>query len=68
MSIDYYRNHALVYYNFTTPDKKLNDAIVFLHQNKGLFPNRPKKQFPEITGEEIETMEKIYNEIFVEDQ
>jgi hypothetical protein len=47
------------------PDKKLNDLIVFLHQNKGIFPNRRKKQFPEITEEEIESMENIYSEIFV---
>jgi hypothetical protein len=25
------------------PDKKLNEVIVFLHQDKGLFPNRRKK-------------------------
>ncbi len=47
------------------PDRKLNEVIVFLHQNKGLFPNRRKKHFPEITDEEFTAMEKIYSEIFV---
>ncbi|HEY4327623.1 MAG TPA: Fic family protein [Mucilaginibacter sp.] len=47
------------------PDRKLNEVIVFLHQNKGIFPNRRKKHFPEITDEEFGTMEKIYSEIFV---
>jgi hypothetical protein len=46
------------------PDRKLNDLIVFLHQNKGVFPNRRKKNFPEITEEEFEAMQRIYDEIF----
>jgi Fic/DOC family len=49
------------------PDRKLNEVIVFLHQNKGVFPNRRKKHFPEITEEEFEAMQKIYSEIFTED-
>ena len=49
------------------PDRKLNELIVFLHQNKGIFPNRRKKNFPEITEEEFEAMQKIYGEIFVND-
>ena len=49
------------------PDRKLNEMIVFLHQNKGIFPNRRKKQFPEITEDEFEAMQKIYSEIFTED-
>jgi len=47
------------------PDRKLNDVIVFLYQNKGTFPNRRKKHFPEITDGEFAAMEKIYSEIFV---
>ncbi len=46
------------------PDRRLNDVIVFLHQNKGIFPNRRKKNFPEITEAEFEAMQKIYADIF----
>lgn len=46
------------------PDRRLNDAIVFMHQNKGVFPNRRKKHFPEITEDEFSEMERIYSEIF----
>lgn len=49
------------------PDLKLNEVIVFLHQNRGVFPNRRKKHFPEITDEEFKAMEKIYREISVKD-
>lgn len=49
------------------PDKRLNDAIIFMHQNKGVFPNRRKKHFPEIREDEFSAMENIYNEIFNED-
>lgn len=45
------------------PDRKLNEVIVFLHQNKGIFPNRRKKNFPEITDNEFSEMEKIYRGI-----
>ncbi len=46
------------------PDKKLNEVIVFLHQNKGIFPKRRKKNFEEITEEEFAKMGQIYVEIF----
>jgi hypothetical protein len=46
------------------PDRKLNEVIVFLHQNKGIFPNRRKRFFPEITEKEFEAMQKIYRVIF----
>ncbi|MGN6395834.1 MAG: Fic family protein [Mucilaginibacter sp.] len=46
------------------PDRKLNEVIVFLHQNKGIFPNRRKKNFPEITEDEFEAMQAIYADIF----
>lgn len=46
------------------PDKRLSNVITYLHQNKGTFPNRRKKQFEEITEEEFEAIEKIYKEIF----
>lgn len=50
------------------PDRKLNELIIFLQQNKGTFPNRRKKYFPEITSEEFERMEQIYREIFIIDK
>ncbi|WP_262249981.1 Fic family protein [Parapedobacter soli] len=46
------------------PDKRLDEIIVFLHQNKGIFPNRRKKQFQEITDAEFSGMEDAYREIF----
>jgi len=46
------------------PDKRLSDVIMYLHQNKGVFPNRRKKQFEEITDAEFEAIESIYLEIF----
>jgi hypothetical protein len=46
------------------PDRELNQVIVYLHQNKGVFPNRRKKSYPEITAGEFEAMEKIYRDIF----
>lgn len=46
------------------PDKRLSDVIMYLHQNKGVFPNRRKKQFEEITESEFEAIEDIYSEIF----
>lgn len=46
------------------PDRRLNDIIVFLHQNKGVFPSRRKKHFEEITAEEFAQMENIYKEVF----
>jgi len=46
------------------PDKRLSDVIMYLHQNKGIFPNRRKKQFEEITEPEFEAIESIYSEIF----
>lgn len=46
------------------PDKRANDLIIFIHQNKGTFPNRRKKYFPEITNEEFTEIENIYQSIF----
>ncbi|MFD2907542.1 Fic family protein [Flavobacterium ardleyense] len=46
------------------PDKRLSDVIMYLHQNKGIFPNRRKKQFEEITDAEYDAMGSIYSEIF----
>ena len=46
------------------PDQRANDIIVFIHQNKGIFPNRRKKNFPEITDAEYSKIEEIYKAIF----
>jgi Fic/DOC family len=46
------------------PDKDINDIIMFLHQNKGTFPNRRKGDFPKLTADEFLAMENIYREIF----
>jgi len=46
------------------PDKDIDQIIMFLHQNKGTFPNRRKDNFPKLTEEEFLAMEGIYKEIF----
>jgi|GEM_PF-2069513 len=46
------------------PDQRANEIIVFLHQNKGVFPNRRKKNFSEITEDEFSRIEEIYQAIF----
>lgn len=46
------------------PDARANEIIVFLHQNKGVFPNRRKKNFSEITEKEFSKVEDIYKSIF----
>ncbi len=46
------------------PDKRSNDLIVFIHQNKGTFPNRRKKHFPEVTDDEFTAIESIYKSVF----
>ncbi|MFV8327920.1 Fic family protein [Flavobacterium sp. ZS1P14] len=46
------------------PDRRLRDVIMYLHQNKGIFPNRRKKYFEEITDAEFKEMESIYLELF----
>ena len=46
------------------PDKELNLMILFLHQNKGIFPKRRRKDFARLTDNEIERMEQSYREVF----
>ncbi|WP_316750170.1 Fic family protein [Pedobacter gandavensis] len=46
------------------PDKAINSMIVFLHQNKGAFPKRRRKDFEKLLDEEIQAMEEIYRELF----
>jgi len=46
------------------PDKEIDNIIILLHQNKGIFPNRRKNNFPKLTEGEFTAMEIIYREIF----
>jgi hypothetical protein len=46
------------------PDRNINMMILFLHQNKGIFPKRRREQFSKLTDEEIEKMEIEYRAIF----
>jgi hypothetical protein len=46
------------------PDRKLDQMITFLHQNSGVFPNRRRKQFEELTDDEVKAMVEVYNEVF----
>jgi hypothetical protein len=46
------------------PDKKLGNLLMFLHQNKGVFPKRRREQFAELTDEEINRMEVAYRKVY----
>lgn len=53
--------------NFEMPDKTVALLIRFLEQNKGKISKRAKtKEFSELIAEEIDEIEKVYNEIFLE--
>ena len=53
--------------NFEMPDKTVALLIRFLEQNKGKISKRAKnKEFSELIAEEIDEIEKDYNEIFLE--
>lgn len=45
------------------PDRKIDQMIVFLHQNKGELVKR-KRFFPELEDAEIEEMKEAYLQIF----
>ena len=47
------------------PDKLLNHLIVFIHQNNGILFKNKRKQFEILTDDEIEIVEKLYNQIFL---
>ena len=42
------------------PDKMINRFILFLHQNKGVFPKRRREEFNKLTDDEIKQIEVIY--------
>jgi hypothetical protein len=46
------------------PDKLVNQMIMFLHQNKGVFPKRRRKDFSKLRDEEIKEIEKLYVDLF----
>jgi hypothetical protein len=46
------------------PDRNINLMILFLHQNKGIFPKRKREQFSKLTDQEIKKMEIEYRKIF----
>jgi Fic family protein len=46
------------------PDKDINLMIVFLHQNKGIFPKRRREHFSKLTDSEITRMQAKFREIF----
>ncbi|PWV49063.1 Fic family protein [Chitinophaga sp. S165] len=46
------------------PDRDINLMILFLHQNKGIFPKRRRSQFSKLTDQEIERMQTEYRKIF----
>ncbi|MDO9613606.1 MAG: Fic family protein, partial [Bacteroidota bacterium] len=46
------------------PDKDIDLMIMFLYQNKGVFPKRRREKFPKLTDDEIVEMQKKFREIF----
>ncbi len=45
------------------PDKMINRFIMFLHQNKGVFPKRRREEFNKLTDDEIKRIEVIYKNL-----
>jgi len=46
------------------PDKDINLMLIFLHQNKGVFPKRRREQFARLTDEEIRQMQQAYRMVY----
>jgi hypothetical protein len=46
------------------PDKLMNNMLMFLHQNKGVFPKRRREQFAQLTDEEIKRMQAAYRVVY----
>ena len=46
------------------PDRDINMMLTFLHQNKGVFPNRRRERFAKLTDEEIAHMQSAYQTVF----
>jgi hypothetical protein len=45
------------------PDRRLEQLMLFLRRNKGIFPKRRREQFTELTDKEIGRMEAVYREV-----
>ncbi|MDQ6845298.1 MAG: hypothetical protein M3Z92_13265 [Bacteroidota bacterium] len=50
------------------PDKDIDLMIMFLHQNKGVFPKRRREQFAGLTNDEINKMQVAFRKIFEMDE
>jgi hypothetical protein len=46
------------------PDKLINSMLLFLHQNKGIFPKRRREVFAKLTDDEILKMQKAFRTVF----
>ena len=46
------------------PDREINWMLLFLHQNKGVFPKRRRDRFNKLTDEEIEQMQQAYKKVY----
>ncbi len=46
------------------PDKLLNNMLMFLHQNNGIFPKRRREQFSQLTDDEIKNMQAAYRVVY----
>jgi len=46
------------------PDKKIDRMILFLHQNNGKLSSRKHRFFKELSDNEIEQMEQVYDLVF----
>jgi hypothetical protein len=46
------------------PDNKVDRMILFLHQNKGKLASRKRDFYKELLDNEIEQMERAYNQVF----
>lgn len=46
------------------PDRDINMMLIFLHQNKGVFPKRRREQFPKLTDDEIIAMQAAYRNVY----
>ena len=46
------------------PDRLLNLMILFLHQNKGMFPKKRREDFHQLTNEEIQRIQDAYRKVF----
>ena len=46
------------------PDRDINQMLIFLRQNKGVFPKRRREQFAKLTDDEIQKMQDAYQKIY----